>query len=174
MTKESEQYYRRRNERMREEIRVSVTAQEQAVREAARKKQAERLRILREAQGKANKGSKYHNRKTSRIIDGEVVQFDSEHEARRWDELVLLQKAGKITDLKRQVRYKLIPAQRDLQGHVIEKACDYVADFSYYEKQDGMKHPVHVVEDAKGVRTPDYVIKRKLMLQKYGVRIREV
>lgn len=168
--KEAEQYYRDRNAKIRQDIRQSVTAQETAAREAAREKQRQRLR---EAQAKANKLPKYRNRKAVRVIDGETVTFDSEREAHRWDELVLLQRAGAISDLRRQVRYRLIPALRDLQGRVVEKPCDYVADFVYFEKREG-KAPLHVVEDAKGYRTDAYVIKRKLMYQKFGVRIREV
>ena len=169
---EAEKYYRDRNEKMRRDVQQSVSAQESAIRQKVRQDQ---LRRLREAQAKATKKSKYGNHKTTRFVDGNQVTFDSEHEARRWDELVLLQKAGKIKHLRRQVKYKLIPAQRDLQGHVIEKACDYIADFVYYEiPADPLRHPVQIVEDAKGFRTDAYVIKRKLMLQKYGIRIREV
>ena len=125
------------------------------------------------------KENKYHSRKV--ILDGET--FDSQKEARRYAELKLLERAGKISDLQRQVRYELIPSQRETSteiytrgekkgqfkpGKVIEKPCYYVADFEYI--QDGIK----VVEDTKGVRTKDYVIKRKLMLKVYGVRVREV
>ena len=85
--------------------------------------------------------SKYYNVKT-RALDGTV--FDSHKEARRWDELLLLQRAGKISDLQRQVRYELIPAQyetierygkdgRRLKDGVrlLERKVDYVADFVY-------------------------------------------
>ena len=145
--------------------RRSVTAAETAAREAAREKQRQRLR---EAQAKANATSKYHNRKTTRLVDGKRALFDSQREAYRWDELVLLQRAGKISDLERQKRYRLIPAQYAADGKLIEKPCDYIADFVY--RQDGRV----VVEDAKGRKTDAYVIKRKLMLQVYGIRIAEV
>lgn len=104
-------------------------------------------------------GTKYHNKKQ----DG----FDSRKEARRHQELLLLERAGQIHGLKTQVEYILIPAQY-IDGKCVERSCKYYADFVYL--QDGQL----VVEDAKGYRTKDYVIKRKLMLQKYGIRIREV
>ena len=107
--------------------------------------------------------SKYKSRKYS--IDG--VVFDSKKEANRWFELVLLQMAGQVTDLKRQVKYELIPSQR-VDGKVAERACTYVADFVY--KQNGKT----VVEDTKGFKTKDYIIKRKLMLFIHGIRIVEV
>lgn len=106
--------------------------------------------------------NKYHNRKITR--DGET--FDSTKEYRRFCELRLLERAGRIADLRRQVKYELIPAQR-IDGKVVERACNYVADFVYTE--DGRE----VVEDTKGVRTADYIIKRKLMLWVHGIQIRE-
>lgn len=81
---------------------------------------------------------------------------------------VLLEKAGVIKNLSRQVKFVLIPSQRDENGKVIERECSYKADFKYEE--DGKT----VVEDVKGFRTKEYVIKRKLMLYQYGIRIREV
>lgn len=129
--------------------RRTVTAAETAAREAAREKQRQRLR---EAQAKANATSKYHNVKTVRTINGKRELFDSKKEAYRWDELVLLQRAGKISDLERQKRYRLIPTQYNRDGSVAEKACDYIADFVY--RQDGRV----VVEDAKGRKTDAYII----------------
>lgn len=145
--------------------RMTAAAAETAARQAAREKQRQRLR---EAQAKANASSKYHNRKTARVIDGKRALFDSQREAHRWDELVLLQRAGKISDLERQVRFRLIPAQYDHAGKLIEKPCDYIADFVY--RQDGRV----VVEDAKGRKTDAYIIKRKLMLRVFGIKIVEV
>ena len=106
---------------------------------------------------------KYHNTK---VHAGDLV-FDSKKEARRWQELLLLQKAGEIRNLKRQVKYVLIPAQR-INGRVVERECSYTADFVYEEKGKT------VVEDVKGFRTNVYKIKRKLMLHTYGIKIREV
>lgn len=108
--------------------------------------------------------------------------FDSRHEYQRWCELKLLEKAGKIHDLFRQVKFELIPAQYETYERIskktgkrlkdgircVERATEYVADFVYWEA-DRM-----IVEDAKGVRTPEYILKRKLMLERHGVKIREV
>ena len=119
------------------------------------------------------KKSKYRSQKITR--DG--LTFDSLKEYRRFCELSLLQKAGAITELKRQVEFELIPTQREpdtvgvrggiKKGKVIEHRCSYIADFVYYE--NGKK----VVEDTKGFKTPEYRIKKKLMLYVYGIRIKE-
>lgn len=116
--------------------------------------------------------NKYHARKC--VVGGEV--FDSRKEAKRYSELLILKKAGEITNLQRQVKYILIPSQRECmlkngipkQGKVIERECSYIADFVYEE--DGKT----IVEDVKGYKTKDYMIKRKLMLYVHGIRIREV
>ena len=108
------------------------------------------------------KMNKYRSQKVT--INGEA--FDSKREAARYQVLLMLQRTGVISDLQRQVKYVLIPAQR-INGKVVERECAYKADFVY--TQDG----VAVVEDAKGMRTKDYIIKRKLMLEKYGIRIFE-
>lgn len=109
--------------------------------------------------------TKYNNKKIT--VDGQ--KFDSKKEANRYKELRLLEKAGEIQDLRTQVKFVLIHAQRDeTTGKVIERECYYKADFVYTE--DGET----VVEDVKGYRTEAYIIKRKLMLWRYGIRIREV
>lgn len=104
--------------------------------------------------------NKYHNRKVV-LPNGET--YASEKEYKRWCELQLMEKAGLISDLQKQVRFELIPKQPG------ERACYYVADFVYNDKNGK-----HVVEDAKGKRTKDYVIKRKLMLEVHGIKIVEV
>lgn len=122
--------------------------------------------------------NKYHNRKT-RVSNGQIA--DSRKEARRYEELLLLQRAGKISNLRSQVPHELIPAQYETYERygkkgqrltdgkkLVERAVVYVADFVYIE--DGKT----VVEDTKGVRTADYIIKRKLMLYIHGIRIREI
>lgn len=94
--------------------------------------------------------AKYHNRKITR--DG--VTFDSRREARRYEELQLLQQAGEIKNLRRQVKFVLIPTQREpniigprggvKKGKLLERECSYIADFVYGENGK------MVVEDAKG------------------------
>ena len=122
--------------------------------------------------------SKYHSRKIT--IDGET--FDSQKEYRRYRELLLLQRAGAITDLKRQVEYILIPAQREadkvgvrggiIKGKTIEKAVKYIADFVYTENGKT------IVEDVKGYKQSTayavFVIKRKLMLYIHGIKVKEI
>lgn len=105
---------------------------------------------------------KYHNRKV-KTYEG---TFDSKKEYERWIYLKLLQREGKIHFLKRQVPYVLVPSQKKKVGS--ERPVKYIADFVY--EQDG----VPVVEDVKGVRTSEYIIKRKLMLQVYGIEIKEL
>ncbi len=124
--------------------------------------------------------NKYRNKKV--VMNG--IEFDSKKEAKRYAELSLLEKAGVIADLKMQVKFVLIPAQREpdtvgarggiKKGKVIEKECSYIADFVYQE------NGATVVEDIKGYRDPSsagnakFVIKRKLMLYVHGIRIKEV
>ena len=108
--------------------------------------------------------SKYHNKRVT--VGGET--FDSVKEYNRWCELNLLKRAGEIRDLQRQVPFELIPAQR-IDGKVVERSANYVSDFTYYDKAGNF-----VVEDTKGFKTPDYILKRKLMLHFHGIRIREV
>lgn len=111
----------------------------------------------------ANTKSKYHSRK--QIIDGYV--FASKREAQRYSELKMLEKAGKISNLELQKRFELIQSQR-IDGKVVESPCYYVCDFAYCE---GGKQ---VIEDAKGMKTEVYKIKKKPMLYKYGITIKEV
>ena len=125
------------------------------------------------------KRSKYGNRKT--VVNG--IEFDSRKEAVRYQELRLLERAGKISGLRLQEKFILIPSQREASteeyksgpqkgrrkpGKLLEKECSYIADFCYTE--DGEI----VVEDTKGFRTEAYKIKRKLMLERYGIQIKEV
>ena len=120
---------------------------------------------------------KYGNKKAS--IDG--IFFDSKKEARRYAELKLLQRGGVIRNLELQKSFELIPAQYETYARYgkngkrladgkrcIEKSCVYKADFVYTENGQT------VVEDTKGMRTKDYIIKRKLMLFIHGIRIKEV
>jgi hypothetical protein len=119
--------------------------------------------------------SKYGARKAR--YNGAV--YDSRKEARRAAELALLERAGKITDLQTQVKFVLIPSQREpdtvgvrggiKKGKVIEKECAYYADFVYTDDKGR-----RIVEDTKGFRTTEYIIKRKLMLYVHGIKIREI
>ena len=97
-------------------------------------------------------------------------KFDSTKEYRRYCELRLLERAGKIMKLERQVKFVLIPTQKDEDGKLLEKETSYWADFVYY---DCTKRKI-VVEDAKGMKTDVYNIKKKLMLWVHGIRIQEV
>lgn len=108
--------------------------------------------------------NKYHAKKVT--VGGET--FDSRHEYERWCELKLMARGNAILHLRRQVPFQLIPAQYDENGKLLERNVRYIADFVYVK--DGKA----VVEDAKGVKTPEYIIKRKLMLERYGIQIKEV
>lgn len=109
--------------------------------------------------------NKYGNKKWE--LDGKT--FDSQLEARRYQELRYLLRAGIITDLQLQVPFELIPTQR-VGGKVVERPAKYIADFVY------MENGQRVVEDVKSpaTRTPQYILKRKLMLWVHGIRVREV
>jgi hypothetical protein len=104
--------------------------------------------------------SKFGNEQKA-ASDGAV--FGSKLECRRYEELLLLVRLKEITDLQRQVRWNLVPTQKG------ERSVDYVSDFQYFDK-GGHLH----VEDTKGFKTKDYIIKRKLMLWIHGVKIEEV
>ena len=93
-------------------------------------------------------------------------------ERKRGVELELMQRAGIISDLQKQVQYELIPAHYEVvngRRKCIERACTYRADFVYYD----VENKKLIVEDSKGVRTEVYKIKRKLMLHVHGIKIKE-
>ena len=110
---------------------------------------------------RSRKESKYNARKTA--------GYDSRKEYRRACLLKALLRSGEISDLREQVKFVLIPSQRDGDGSLLEKECSYYADFVYRDKDGNV-----VVEDAKGVRTKEYIIKRKLMLAVHGIQIKEI
>ena len=131
-------------------------------------------------------GKKYKNKKV--VYDG--IEFDSKKEVKRYAELKLLEKAGKIKEFELQKVFVLIPAQFEQTGEVytkgknagqpkrgkcIEQAVTYKADFAYIDESGKQ-----VVEDVKGYRDPAsgayarYIIKRKLMLYVHGIRIVEI
>lgn len=107
--------------------------------------------------------SKYHNTK----VEWNGIKFDSIKEYNRYFELKLMAKTGDITALNRQVSFCLIPAYKLSNGKV-ERAVEYIADFTYVTK-DGR----YIVEDVKGYRTKEYKLKRKMMLDQWGIEILE-
>lgn len=128
-----------------------------------------------------SKTPKYKNH--SITVDG--IKFDSVKESNRYRELKLLEKAGEIAGLQLQVKYLLIPSQfgrvtdarrpGGTKRVCLEREVSYYADFVYKDADGNL-----VVEDVKGYRDPasaayaKFVIKRKLMLERYGIRINEV
>lgn len=101
--------------------------------------------------------NKYKAKKT--VVDN--ITFDSKKEANRYCELKLLERAKVISNLQLQVPYILIPKSK--YGHAIK----YVADFVYEENNK------IVIEDVKGVKTPVYRIKKRLMAEQFGIVIKE-
>ena len=127
-------------------------------------------------------GRKYHNKPTERVTTaGAVLRFDSQKEARRYDELAALERAGKIRDLRMQVDFTLQEAYTDSEGQRV-RAIRYRADFTYrkirddpWEEYDGSFWTL-VVEDVKSraTRTKEYAMKRKLMKERFNIDIQEV
>ena len=117
------------------------------------------------------RGDKYGNKK--------IGGYDSKAEMKRGKELELLEAAGEICNLQRQVKFVLLPTQREpdtigarggkIKGKLIEKECSYYADFTYTDKNGDF-----VVEDVKGEETEVFKIKRKMMLYFHGIRVRTV
>lgn len=112
------------------------------------------------------KRNKYNNQKP--VFNGQ--KFDSNKELQRYKILKSLEKSGRIQDLDRQVKFLLIPTQKDEKGKTVEREASYYADFVYTDVKTGLL----VVEDVKGVKTDAYILKRKLMLALYDIRIKEV
>ena len=124
------------------------------------------------------KASKYHNRHTERVApSGTVIRFDSQREARRYDNLMAWQKTGEIKDLRLQVDFTLQEAYTDTEGRRV-RAIRYRADFTYLRRLMGREGHTWalVVEDVKsrGTRPKDYLLKRKLMKERFGIDIVEV
>lgn len=119
--------------------------------------------------------SKYGAKK----VHANGMTFDSKAEYERWLQLKQMQREGKIAGLDRQVKYELTREHREpdtigpkggrRKGKIIEKARYYVADFVYYDSETAEL----VVEDKKGFKTPEYKLKKAIMLDKYGIRIKE-
>lgn len=104
-----------------------------------------------------SKGSKYNNEKP--VIDG--IQFDSKKEGKRYGQLKMKRRAGLIGLLRMQVYYELNPGG--------EFSLKYKADFVYWD----LEKDCEVVEDCKGLQTPEYKKKKKLMLKIHGIKIFE-
>lgn len=106
-----------------------------------------------------NPENKYHNREVT--VDG--LRFQSVKEADRWHELRLMERAGEITGLVRQVKIEIIPKTK------LYRAVSYVADFVYFDKRAGKT----VYEDTKGMQTEVYKLKKKLLYWRHGIEIKE-
>lgn len=129
-----------------------------------------------------NVNTKKKSKYLSKKIEYNGLKFDSKKECNRYVDLLGQLENGEIQDLKLQVKYVLIPAQREpstynsrgreILGKVKERECSYIADFVY--EKDGKT----VVEDVKGYRFGNaytiFTIKRKLMLYRYGIEVQEV
>ena len=119
--------------------------------------------------------SKYKSKRVT--VDG--LTFDSKAEANRYLYLRDAQKRGDIKNLQMQVKYVLIPAQYEhdrtgkvcgkIKGRLLEREISYRADFTYEDKDGNL-----IVEDVKGMKTKEYILKRKMMLYFHGIRITEV
>lgn len=108
--------------------------------------------------------NKYKNKKV--LVNG--IEFDSQKEATRYWELWLMEQNGYIKDLKTQVKYVLIPTQKGETR--TERPVSYIADFVYYDNEKKKE----IVEDTKGYKTKEYIIKRKLMKYIHDIEIIEI
>jgi len=97
--------------------------------------------------------SKYHAKREGK--------YASKRESRRAKELAIMESIGLISGLEEQVKYELVPKQEG------ERSVTYIADFRY------VQNGVEITEDCKGMRTPYYILKRKLMLWVHGIRVLE-
>lgn len=109
--------------------------------------------------------NKYRNQKV--IIDG--ITFQSLKEGGRYRVLKLLVKAKEIKDLELQKKFELQPAYTNANGKHI-RAINYLADFYYYDNKLGC----YIVEDVKGFRTKEYLLKKKMFEYKYNAIIKEL
>lgn len=117
------------------------------------------------------KKSKYHNIKTE--VNG--VRFDSQKEARRYQELLRLEELGMIADLRLQVNFTLQEAFTKPSGERV-RAIVYKADFTYKKRDENDDYTLYIVEDVKSraTKTPVYRTKKKLMWEKFRIQIKEV
>jgi hypothetical protein len=149
---------------------AALSVRKDAARKSIQERKENRSRKEPDAKSGHRKSNKYHANKVE--IDGMV--FDSQKEACRYAELKILQDSGIISGLRTQVEYELLPVQKDENGKVIEHAAKYVADFVYCDALTGC----WVVEDVKGYKKGAayniFVLKRKIMLHKFGIRVKEI
>lgn len=152
--------------------RFSQRAQAQILQKVQEQEKAKKAAV--ETEKKPKKGNKLHAEKVDMTMpDGTLMHFDSKREASRYMDLWLMQRTGEIRNLRTQVRYELLPKQVNADG-VTERKLEYMADFVYE------KNGETVVEDSKGYRNTAsatyriFVMKRKLMLYRYGITVREV
>lgn len=107
-----------------------------------------------------------HNIGKKKVVDG--INFDSDRKHKRYQTLKTLEKTGDIGNLRTQVKYELIPTLRI--GGITHRKCVYIADFVYIYRRTGKT----IIEDVKGVKTPVYMIKKRLMKQLHDIDIMEV
>lgn len=139
---------------------------------------AQKQILAKVSQDAVEKQTKYHNQKAQRTMpSGKVYTFDSQKEARRYDELMLLLQAGRIRKLELQRQFTLQESYITPDGKRV-RAIRYVADFVYERPTEpdctGTVHWLRVVEDVKGVRTKEYQMKQKMMQERFGITIKEV
>lgn len=103
----------------------------------------------------------------TKVVDG--INFQSIREAERYKQLKIAEKCGAIKNLEMQKKFVLLPAQY-IDKKCVEKSVSYYADFYYYDTYLNE----YVCEDVKGVKTKEYILKRKMMLYFYKIRIVEV
>ena len=155
--------------------------QAQALRKwAEQERKKKRAPLPSQADAPTGGGRKYHNKPTERVTaSGAVLHFDSQKEARRYDELSALERAGEIRELRMQVDFTLQEAYTDGEGRRV-RAIRYRADFTYVRVKETIGEYTFrdqlVVEDVKSraTRTKEYIMKRKLMKERFNIDIQEV
>lgn len=153
---------------------LSPTAQVQIARKLAEqeRQKAEKRTATRTGPTESRQG-KYHNMPAKRAVDGgKSIKFDSQKEARYFDELMIRLRAGSIRDLRLQPQFTLQEAYTLPSGNRV-RAIRYQADFSYYDC-DLDEDVVVDVKGGKATQTRVYAIKKKMMLDKFGIEIQEV
>lgn len=160
---------------------LPVAYQAQALRKwAEQERRKKRPSLPCPADAGPEKPTKYHNKPTERVTaSGAVLHFDSQKEARRYDELSALERAGEIRELRMQVDFTLQEAYTDGEGRRV-RAIRYRADFTYVRVKETIGEYTFrdqlVVEDVKSraTRTKEYIMKRKLMKERFNIDIQEV